>query len=71
MLIKDAIKMYDENLRKKDVKESQRTANHTAIVEFFTFLVDQDCEISFKDKRGIPASELTKETGNEMQTQKV
>ena len=68
LVIKDVIKMYDEKNVKTGLAKDQMERNHAVVCDFFAFVVDKDIEILFKDKRGIPASELVaKEATSEVQ----
>ena len=59
LVIKDVIKLYSEKNVKIGLTKEQVEKNHAVVCDFFAFVVDQDIEISFYDKRGIPACELT------------
>ena len=59
MLIKDVIQLYDEAKTKRGFDKKQVQSEHGIISDFFAFVIDQDMEISFKDKRDVPVHELT------------
>jgi hypothetical protein len=51
LLIKEVIKMYDDHGMKLGLTKPQMEHNHAVVCNFFAFVIDQDLEILFKDKR--------------------
>ena len=63
MVIKDVIKLYDDKNEKMGLPKTEKEKLHAVVCDFFAFVVNSDLEITFYDKRCIPASELvTKES---------
>ena len=54
LLIKEVIAMYDKKAEQLGVHKLERERNHAIVCGFFTFIVDADIEIMFKDKRFVP-----------------
>ena len=53
MLIKDTIKLYENKLTELGLSKEAIKRAHDVLIDFFTFLVDADVEVSAKDKRAV------------------
>ena len=53
MLIKDTIKLYENKLTELGLSKEAIKRAHDVLIDFFTFLVDADVEVSVKDKRAV------------------